>query len=113
MVVLLFLLHPTLTRVGLKFFTCSPEDMGGPTFLEADFTVECWTSDHLASALSIGGTLILLYALGIPALALSMLLYARRRGGLDKWRPKLGFLFSGFELVQCLAIYARFLRLIA
>ena len=40
MLVLLFLLHPTLTRSGLRFFTCSPEDMGGPTFLEADFTME-------------------------------------------------------------------------
>ena len=96
MIVVLFLVHPILTRVGLKFFTCSPEDMGGPTYLEADFSVECWTPEHLTPALAIGGTILVLYALGIPGLALFMLIRAQR-DGLDKWRPTLGFLFSGFE----------------
>ena len=96
MVILLFLLHPLLTRTGLRFFTCSPEDMGGPTFLEADFTMQCWEGAHLQWALTIGAALLGLYAVGIPMLALWLLGRARRQG-LVHWRPVLGFLFNGFK----------------
>ena len=89
-VVVFFLLHPMLTRIALKFFTCSPEDMGR-SFLEADFATECWTNDHWVKALGLGGSILLLYAFGIPTFAGFLLIRAKREG-LDKWRPTLGFL---------------------
>ena len=80
---------------GLAFFTCSPEDMGGPRFLEADFNVECWTEDH-TSWIPVGAVLLVFYAVGIPVLGLGLLFYAHFNG-IDEWRNVLGFLFNGFK----------------
>ena len=70
-VVILFLIHPTLTEMTFSMFKCYEVD--GVNYLERDFTLECWTSDHITWALGLGIPMIVLYVLGIPMLGLCIL----------------------------------------
>ena len=65
--------------------------MGGHHFLEADFTIECWTPEHRALMYFFGFPSLAIYGIGIPAFALRLLFRARRDGptrhDLDLGRP--------------------------
>ena len=95
--VILFLAHPTLTRTGLKLFTCS-RDLDGRSFLIGDFAVECYTEGHLKWALTLGLGMCFVYALGIPLLAMYVLfrIVTPTRAGQEKWKHVFGFLYIGF-----------------
>jgi hypothetical protein len=73
LVVLLFLFHPTLTKVATQLWTCSTEEMEGRHFLEMDFSEECYKGRWFAYALGVGVTIFGAYVVGIPAAALGML----------------------------------------
>jgi rubredoxin len=69
LVVLLFLVHPTLTKTATQLWACSIEDMEGLSFLEQDFTKLCYTPEHAVYALGVGLLMFIAYVVGIPLLA--------------------------------------------
>ena len=90
-VVTLFLLHIILTKTALKFFTCTPEfehDAESYRFLEADTRIQCWTPSHYRWAFGLGGSMLILYSIGIPLLAFMLLRSISAE--LDSWRPTFG-----------------------
>jgi len=71
-IVLLLVMQPFLTRAGFEFFSCS-EEIDGRKFLEAQYTIQCWTGVH-AEWIVLGAMMLAVYAVGIP-LYTSMILY--------------------------------------
>ena len=96
MVVFFFVVQPSITRIGLRFFACSQnEDMGGKQFLQTDFAVECHTSSHYQWAILVGVPTLVAYGAGVPLLALAVLRRVTRDGdsveeALKKWRAVFG-----------------------
>lgn len=78
-VVLLLVLQPFLTRAGFQFFSCS-DDIDGRSFLEAQFTIQCWVGTHQQWVV-LGALMLTIYAAGIPLYA-TFILYCvvRKRG---------------------------------
>ena len=93
-----FVLHMNLTQTALQQFTCT--DIGPPgatrSVLVVDNNVDCSSSAHAQWVLVSAVPALLVYALGIPAVAV-FLLYSRRS---VLWVPSVastfGFLYSGY-----------------
>eukprot|EP00516_Mucochytrium_quahogii_P005053 CAMPEP_0203756892 /NCGR_PEP_ID=MMETSP0098-20131031/10087_1 /ASSEMBLY_ACC=CAM_ASM_000208 /TAXON_ID=96639 /ORGANISM=" , Strain NY0313808BC1" /LENGTH=1421 /DNA_ID=CAMNT_0050648941 /DNA_START=878 /DNA_END=5139 /DNA_ORIENTATION=- len=66
-VVLLIVLQPFLTRAGFEFFSCS-DKLDGRSFLEAQFTIQCWSGVH-RRWIGLGAFMLAVYAVGIPLYA--------------------------------------------
>ena len=101
-VVVLFMLHITLTKTALAFFTCTNKVGGGPqvgnrsfNFLEVDTRIEC-SGGHTTWAYGLGIGMIVFYAFGIP-LASFVVLRKVKVLGLEQWRTVFGFLYSSYE----------------
>lgn len=104
-VVVAFMVHPTLTKNTMSLFTC--RQLGTASFLVSDLDIPCFSSQHSSWVLALALPALLLYVIGIPCAAF-LLLYRQRehlRGeraeaGGDvplPVRKKLGFLFNGFK----------------
>ena len=64
--------------------------------VQADFSMECGSDEHVGWAIMLGVPLLTFYAIGIPMLGLGLLCYAHSKG-IEEWRNVLGFLFNGFK----------------
>jgi len=94
-IIVLFLLYPSLVRTGFKFFSCSKESINGNRFVEADFNIICWSPEHLAWALTLGLIIIFVYAVGIPLGFLYIL--RTRRADTHRYGKVFTFLYTGFK----------------
>eukprot|EP00948_MAST-09A_sp_MAST-9A-sp1_P003899 g3899.t1 len=95
-IVILMTLHPTLVKQVLAFFQCTKPVMD-KTYLIADVDVQCRSSTHLALVFMLGIPALVLYIIGIPAVA-GMNLYTNRHNlGLTETRKTFGFLYSNYE----------------
>ena len=112
-VVILFLIQPMMTRVGLSILTCHKDPaLGGEQYLEADFHVVCWEGTHLLFTATIGVSIFCVYVLGIPAGLYALLKRSKREldaeraeqergrrmraGKSSKLRPVNDFLCKGY-----------------
>lgn len=100
-VVVLFLIHPTVTKAVLQLFTCMKLD-DGDRYLHADPNLRCFEGDHLTVVIAAGIPGALLWVIGVPALAFYLLRNRALRpdakhGGLDDPHVvhQLGFLYLG------------------
>jgi hypothetical protein len=120
-VVMLYMLHQSVTRASLELITCRnlgqlggaatridgtampPGDGGGCSTAEAELRVSgdlelcCTESSVKAFRLGLGIPAILLYALGIPVGALALLWLNRKQLGSRRVRATLGFLYVGYR----------------
>jgi hypothetical protein len=96
MIVILFVLQPVITRISMRFFTC--QKIGEVSYLEADYSVQCWTKEHLLWALGLGISMLIVYAFGIPFTAFTMLYRIKKGNKLDEKRNIYGFLYVGFKV---------------
>ena len=89
-IVVMVLVHPTLTRRSVQLLTCDELGADDPRrYLRKDLQIVCWESSHLAWALTIGIPFLILYALGIPMVSLYVMF--KRKHKLHKiWPPCLG-----------------------
>ena len=96
MVVFFFVVQPSITRIGLRFFACSQnEDLDGRHYLQTDFAVECYKPSHNRWSMLVGLPILLFYGAGVPLLALAVLRRVIRDGdsveeALKKWRAVFG-----------------------
>lgn len=95
----MYLLHPTLTIAGFKFFACSRDLGQGHKYLLEDFTIRCFESSHLGWALGVGLPILLFYTVGLPLATVYRLRRMQKtKGMLDAKRIKrYGFLFRGYK----------------
>eukprot|EP00347_Sterkiella_histriomuscorum_P002746 403366963 len=73
-VVLLFAIHPTITRMTSSLFFCMELDKK-EYWLQTDLEIKCWEGSHLKWSLGIGIPGIILWVVGIP---IASFLYLKR-----------------------------------
>ena len=95
MVLLLYLVYPTLVKKLTVLLTCTAE-IDGTHYLQLDPSVPCWQGPHLLWAWSAGLTGMLVYAIGLPFAG-----YRALRGTEDfsdsKTRLQYGILYDGYR----------------
>ena len=94
-IVLFFLLHPSLTRQIFAVFHC--RDIDGEARLVADLEATCYQGTHLWWAGLGGGSGLFLWVAGIPWVAFAVLRDKRHQLGNADIRQRYGFLFSGYK----------------
>ena len=83
-IVLFFLVHPSVTRQVFAIFNC--RDIDGDARLIIDLEVVCYAGPHLAWAIAGGGLGLLLWVGGIPFAAFAVLRDKRPQLGNDDVR---------------------------
>ena len=95
-VVIMVLLHPTLTRQAADIFTCYR--VGDHKYLRSDLSINCNSSTHIAYKYLVGILAFLLYPIGIIALTFRLLRNRRHKLWTDETtRSTYGFLYLGYS----------------
>eukprot|EP00948_MAST-09A_sp_MAST-9A-sp1_P000319 g319.t1 len=94
-IVILMTLHPTLVKQVLDFFQCT-QPVSGTSYLISDVDVKCGSTQHTFLLLSMAIPALVIYIIGIPAVA-GFQLFKRRHNLTDQGvRETIGFLFSNY-----------------
>ncbi|KAF0720460.1 Aste57867_286 [Aphanomyces stellatus] len=101
-IVIMFLIHPSLTKTIFQMFSCSQlgTDMHGNAlyFMDPDLDVACYTTSHYRWIYCVGIPSLIIYTLGIPTLAYTILHIHRHNLNNLKTKLEFGFLYTGFKL---------------
>ena len=94
-IILFFLLHPTITRHAFSQFDCMTIDPG-ERWLVSNLNVRCWEDSHKEVALSLALPCLIIWVVTLPAVTLVYL--ATHRSKLDSVDAKLkfGFIVNGY-----------------
>ena len=99
-VVVMVLIHPTLTRRSVELLTCdkiSPSST--KQFLRSDLEEECWVGRHFNWAVGIGIPFLILYSAGIPIASFYMLYKRKHKLKTDESTvSRFGFLYLGYQV---------------
>eukprot|EP00347_Sterkiella_histriomuscorum_P023122 403335861 len=108
-VVLLFAIHPTITRVTSSLFFCMELDKK-EYWLYTDLEIKCWEGSHLKWSLGIGIPGIILWVVGIPIV--SFLYLKRNQQRLDDpiFFEKYKMIYQGLKRKYFYWEYANILR---
>jgi hypothetical protein len=96
MVVILFILHPNITKAMFAYFACM--DLGtGELWLISDLSIKCWDAEHIRQILLVVLPSIVVWVVGLPTLALFYLII--KHNSLEAWHIKqvFSFLYKGYE----------------
>ena len=95
---MLFILHPTILKYTMSMEVCTTVD--GTAYLDIYMNDECWTGDHWNYAIAVAVPSFIVWGIGFPAIAFTMLYRLNKKRKLFKPVNKkvYGFLFSGYEL---------------
>jgi hypothetical protein len=110
-VMVLFLLYPTVTKSAMQFFSCVSVNEGSgaaggamtdgavATYLYYDPQQKCWDLRHQEMLLTVGMPMMIVWVVGFPVGVVSMIIHAWRHGKLNGFRTryKFGQLNSGFR----------------
>ena len=102
-IVLIFLLHPNLTKQILLIFTCVPlkmkDDATGQMemYLSSDMDIDCSNPMHGKVKMLIGLPAMLLYTFGIPGFGFLILYFRRKHLSDPRVKLQFGFLYDGYE----------------
>ena len=102
--VILFMILPTLNQTAFHLLTCRA--VGTEFRVAGDFDVECFGSTHVSYILGVATPALLLYSIGVPAAAISLLRRLDRRNKLFEPREKsysasvYAFLYGGYKRSQ-------------
>jgi hypothetical protein len=96
LVILLFLVHPNIVEYMFNGFYCV--DIDGEQRIQEDLRVECWQTEHKIFGFFLAMPAIIVWGLGIPFFAFSLL--TRERESLNKLsvKEKFGFLYNGYKV---------------
>ena len=95
MLLVLFLLHAPLSQRGFYFFDC--REVGGRSFLQADFSIECFTEKH-ETFMPVALGFLVFFSFLFPLLVLLQLCRHRKRLHTPEIRHKFGFLYASFNV---------------
>ena len=88
--------HPTITKMTFAFFKCSV-DIEGRSLLEADMNVVCGSPYHMRLLLLVAWPSMIIYVIGIPLAAFTILYSRKNKLSKAGTRRKFGFLYSNYE----------------
>jgi len=95
-VVLFFLVHPSIVKVMFDVFNCKELD-AGLSWLSSNLTIRCWDAQHKRYAMGVALPGILLWGVAVPLLALVRLCMKRRTLDMLETRIHFGFLYNGYR----------------
>ncbi|CDW76658.1 UNKNOWN [Stylonychia lemnae] len=95
-VVIIYSLHPTLTRVSSSLYFCMQLDEG-EYWLQADLEIKCWTGPHLSWCLGLGLISILVWTIGSPILTFIHIRKNRQKLQTDEFFGKYRMLYQGLK----------------
>ena len=75
-IILFFLLHPTILKEMMSFFNCTSVESS--LYLINDTAIECFKGSHLVYSFLVGFPGLLLWGVGIPTIGLVLLFRARK-----------------------------------
>eukprot|EP00949_MAST-11_sp_MAST-11-sp1_P001990 g1990.t1 len=99
--VIMFMVLPTLNQTAFQLLTC--RRVGHGFRAAGDYDVNCYESAHLTFIMGIAVPGLLLYSVGVPIMAISLLLRLHRRGKLFQPRESsysssvYAFLYGGYK----------------
>lgn len=95
LVMIIFLLHTTITKTEFSMFACQ-ELKSGELWLLHDLQQRCWDHNHLRYIWSVGLPSILLWVIALPLACFSVIM--RKRLVLSKLEMQImfGFLYKGY-----------------
>ena len=95
-IVIMYVMHPTLTRYALAIFFCL-ETEPGIRLLQDDVQVKCWVGEHMRLSFLIGLPLFFVMVLGIPVAALVFLIRRRKQLGEAAFQSRWQKLYNGLK----------------
>jgi hypothetical protein len=95
-VILFFLVHPSIVRMNFDVFSCREID-SGEYWLVSNLDIRCWDSLHTFYASFVALPCILVWGLGVPTLILLYMHRNRRELDFIVNRLRFGFLYNGFR----------------
>ena len=96
MIILLFLVHPTIVEYMFDAFNCV--DIDGQARMLSDLEVVCWEGPHILWGYTCAVPSIFAWGLGIPLLAYLSLKANSSSLNTRATRERYGFLFNGYKL---------------
>ncbi|TNV88036.1 hypothetical protein FGO68_gene5296 [Halteria grandinella] len=97
-IIVLFLVHPTITTIMFNAFNC--QNIDGTNRLYEDLEILCGQGQHKLYSLTIALPSIIIWGLGIPTMAVFMLYQRRKELGVIETKAKFGFLYNGYRIPQ-------------
>jgi len=76
-IIIMFLLHPTMTSIVFNLFKCQEFDYG-VKWLAIDMSLQCWEKSHLIFTFAVGLPILLIWVIGIPLVGLIHLVWYRK-----------------------------------
>ena len=95
-IILLFLAHPSLVQSIFSILSCSEIDPG-ESWLVADPSIRCWQEEHMFYTVVVGIPGVGIWCLGIPAVAMLIIIKNRRELTYINIKAKYGFLYNGYK----------------
>jgi len=95
-VVLLFIVYPTVVTETLTLFKCVPLDTDA-LHLEIDLDFQCFTDKHILWIVFLGLPALVFYAFGIPLIAMNTLRRHRKELHKSNIRNRYNFLYDGYR----------------
>ncbi|CDW74086.1 UNKNOWN [Stylonychia lemnae] len=95
LVILLFLVHPSLVTFSFNDFKC--KDVDGQLRVQDDLEIVCWSPEHTFYSYFVALPCIVVWGLGIPFFALAILIKQRYKLENFDTRQKYGFLYRGYR----------------
>jgi len=95
-IILLFLVHPNIVQSMFSMLSCEEIDPG-ESWLVADPSLRCWQGEHLFYTLIIAIPGVITWCLGIPTIALLLVVSNCRELAFTRVKAKYGFLYNGYK----------------
>ncbi|CDW82469.1 UNKNOWN [Stylonychia lemnae] len=95
LVILLFLVHPSLVTYSFHNFKCKEVD--SEQRVQDDLEIECWSAVHNVFSYFVALPSIIVWGLGIPFFAFAILIKRRDKLNTFEVRQSYGFLFRGYR----------------
>ncbi|CDW83870.1 UNKNOWN [Stylonychia lemnae] len=95
-IVVLYSLHPTISRMSSSLFFCMELDQN-EYWLQSDLQIRCWSSDHIKWSLGIGLSSLLIWTLGIPLAGYIYLTKNKKNLGDKKFFGKFRMMYQGLK----------------
>ena len=99
MVILFFVIHPSLVKFMFDYFNCRALD-GGQLWMSSYLNIPCWDSTYSKYAWIVALPSIVGWGLGVPALCLLLLWKRKRMLDLTEMKIRFGFLYNGYEYTK-------------
>jgi hypothetical protein len=97
LLVLLFMIHPNVVKSMFSAFSCLEVDPG-ELWLRTDLETRCWVGAHNKFSFGVALPGLIVWGVGIPLVALHLLIRKRRSLYLASVKAQYSFLFLGYKM---------------